>query len=186
MEICVKYALPTSHLDHLGKKKSLTLSQNLAQALAQAAHLLLLAGFSSLPVWPGKAPGSLAVGARGCCQIWREVACRKQVSVVPGANCFSCLSPRSEALSYGPGVWLPAVQDRPHLQRGDALCQNPRCLQRAVHSLLPGTRQTKGAWQAPLQSQCAALGSCGQPGRHGDASSLAQPQWLMPWGDLVA
>lgn len=61
------------------------------------------------------------------------------------ADGFPPSLPRPEALSYGSGVWVPAVQDRSHLQRGDAVCQNPRCLQRAVHSLLPGTGQTKGA-----------------------------------------
>lgn len=56
----------------------------------------------------------------------------------------SSWSPRDEPLPHGPGVRVPAIQDRPHLQGGDAPGQEQGGLQRTVHGLLPGARQTKG------------------------------------------
>lgn len=95
------------------------------------------------PCWCSPCPfGQGRLLARGAGAAGRDVFCSRGGTV--GCDSFPHLSPRPEALSDGPGVWVPTVQDRPHLQRGDAFCQNPRCLQRAVHSLLPGAGQTKG------------------------------------------
>lgn len=51
---------------------------------------------------------------------------------------------RAEAVSHDSGLWMPTVQDRPHLQRGDPASQKQRGPQGAVHGLLAGARQTKG------------------------------------------
>lgn len=56
---------------------------------------------------------------------------------------------RNEPLSHGPSVWVPAVQDRSHLQGGDPPGQKQGCLQRTVHGLLPGARQAKGNPRTP-------------------------------------
>lgn len=68
----------------------------------------------------------------------------------PAANrCRACngpllLSRRHRVVPDDPGVWLPAVRDRPHLQGGDHPSQEQECVQGALHGLLERARQTKG------------------------------------------